>query len=235
MFVFVIWMSYFDNNLNYHVDNKNSFCILRNSIIKNFPYFFVFIKTSFFPIKNKSLLKSKHEIFMKQNNMSREKVVYVLLLEQNKYYIGITNNFCNRLQQHCDGKGATWTNKYKVVDVIKVNPESEGNEDQIVIQSMIKYGTDNVRGGKYCQLVFDDLTRSMIDRDIRQKESACFHCGDKGHFVMQCPTKVNKKVEPVVNNKMIKNQFCTRCKRNNHNKTNCFAKKTIDGKIITKK
>ena len=41
--------------------------------------------------------------------------IYVLLLEENKYYIGKSNNIDNRLESHFNGNGSAWTKKYKPI------------------------------------------------------------------------------------------------------------------------
>lgn len=92
--------------------------------------------------------------------------VYLLELENNKYYVGITNNFERRLNEHKNGNGSIQTKKHKFVRVIKVLkciklldiainqngkiiPSIFIIENIITLFAMGKYGIENVQGGKY--------------------------------------------------------------------------------------
>tara|TARA_B100001248_G_C27246977_1_gene391981 strand:+ start:179 stop:505 length:327 start_codon:yes stop_codon:yes gene_type:complete len=44
---------------------------------------------------------------------------YILLLEGDKIYVGITNNIDKRMQQHWDGYGSKWCKKYKPIKILK--------------------------------------------------------------------------------------------------------------------
>jgi len=44
--------------------------------------------------------------------------VYVLELEEGKYYVGKTKHSDVRIGQHFDGDGSVWAQKYKPVKVI---------------------------------------------------------------------------------------------------------------------
>ena len=79
-------------------------------------------------------------------------ILYVLNLEQNKKYVGMTNNLNIRLSQHYDGSGAKWTRLYKPISVERIiYPATENDiENKITLELMQMYGKDNVRGGSYC-------------------------------------------------------------------------------------
>ena len=80
-------------------------------------------------------------------------IIYVLLLEEDKYYIGITLNLNQRIAQHFSSEGSIWTKKYKPIKIIEViyNNIDELTENQITIKYMLNYGWANVRGGSYCK------------------------------------------------------------------------------------
>ena len=44
--------------------------------------------------------------------------VYVLKLEKNKYYVGKSKCVIDRVIEHKEGKGAAWTKRFKVIDII---------------------------------------------------------------------------------------------------------------------
>lgn len=84
--------------------------------------------------------------------------VYVLALEHNKYYVGISLDPQKRFQQHISGgkDSASFCKKHPpkaIVEVIETNTkkmiEACKLEDQITVKYMHKYGTTNVRGGRF--------------------------------------------------------------------------------------
>jgi len=82
-------------------------------------------------------------------------ILYILLLENNKYYIGITLNLNQRLAQHFTGEGSQFTKKYKPLEVHKIiynNDINESYENKITLEYMHKYGYENCRGGSWCSL-----------------------------------------------------------------------------------
>ena len=86
--------------------------------------------------------------------------IYVLKLEDNKYYVGQSTDTENRLKYHLKGKlGSEWTKKYKPleeIEKIETNftevTEAMFLENSITIHYMKKFGWKNVRGGDYCTL-----------------------------------------------------------------------------------
>jgi len=81
-------------------------------------------------------------------------IIYILKLEFEKYYIGITLNLNLRLAQHFAGEGSQWTKKYKPIDLIEcfyIDCDEE-KENKITIDYIKRYGFENVRGGRYCKV-----------------------------------------------------------------------------------
>ncbi len=81
-------------------------------------------------------------------------IIYILELENKKFYVGKTKDIKNRLKQHINGKGSVWTKKNKVIKVLKTyeyyvknEREEEEKENQITIQMMNEKGWNSVRGG----------------------------------------------------------------------------------------
>ncbi len=82
--------------------------------------------------------------------------LYVLKLENNKYYIGITSKTPEyRFRQHVNGfAGAAWTKIHKPLSIhftknlgIVEKSRAEAYENKVVRKYLNKYGIDNVRGG----------------------------------------------------------------------------------------
>lgn len=86
--------------------------------------------------------------------------IYVLLLEDNKYYIGQSINPETRIKAHLKGKlGSQWTKKHKplkLVEVIKTNftkvEDALVHENLTTMAYMKRFGWRNVRGGDFCTL-----------------------------------------------------------------------------------
>jgi len=77
--------------------------------------------------------------------------VYILELENNKYYVGYTENFDSRMISHFGGNGSKWTKLHKPITVMEVSRGSKNDEDRKTIEMMVRYGYENVRGGRYCK------------------------------------------------------------------------------------
>ncbi|CAN0481502.1 unnamed protein product, partial [Ectocarpus sp. 12 AP-2014] len=78
-------------------------------------------------------------------------VVYSLNLEGGRKYVGKTNNFQARMNQHFSGNGAKWTQQNKPVSInhtqVCRSNETAKAAESIVYRNMSKYhGKDNVRG-----------------------------------------------------------------------------------------
>lgn len=79
--------------------------------------------------------------------------LYVLELENNKWYVGITRSINHRLGSHRYGRGALWTRKYPmrtVFSVIEVDDkDAKRMERETVLSMMNTHGLNSVRGGGY--------------------------------------------------------------------------------------
>lgn len=137
--------------------------------------------------------------------------IYILKLEQNKYYIGRSDKPKERIQSHIDGEGSEWTKTYKpiatkiedieVVDILLKPCEnsviikncSKYDENKFVIMYMNEYRINNVRGGMYSQMELTDIDRHYIERSIRNANDKCFICNG-GHFAKKCQKRLQEPV-----------------------------------------
>lgn len=102
--------------------------------------------------------------------------IYVLGLENDKWYVGRTQYICTRLRDHFIGEGAKWTKKYNPVFVHMVrtfNSDFTMNkvnqiENLFTLFFMKEYGWRNVRGGKYCQLKLPSKYIKNVNYKIKQ-------------------------------------------------------------------
>ena len=118
--------------------------------------------------------------------------IYVLKLEQGKYYIGKTNNIKRRYMEHLQGSGASWTAKYKPMRLEKLLPSTNPfDEDKYTKQYMTIFGINNVRGGTYVTDYLPPEQIALLKREIWAAIGACVRCGRKGHFYETCYTKTD--------------------------------------------
>lgn len=116
--------------------------------------------------------------------------IYVLKLQGNKYYVGKSQDVIGRYQQHMNGQGSAWTKKYKPMSLHECKSDmSPFEEDKVVKEYMNKYGIENVRGGSYSQVTLDKVQIDALTRELRGGTDACNKCGQKGHFIRDCPNK----------------------------------------------
>ena len=87
--------------------------------------------------------------------------LYVLKLEDECWYVGISKDPVYRISQHCEGTGSAWCKKHKplggdenqyIVDLGNLNVrESEVTEHEVTEVLQKEFGLNKVRGG-YCIL-----------------------------------------------------------------------------------
>jgi hypothetical protein len=171
--------------------------------------------------------------------------IYVLKLTHNKWYVGKSDIIDQRLLQHSTGAGSEWTKRYVPISIANIYPStSPYDEDKYTKELMGQYGIDNVRGGSYCQVELDGLTRHFLQREIRGATDKCFRCGSSEHFVSHCPkasmhckrcgrdshVKENCRAISDVNGQLI--PTCTRCGRDGHYQHQCYARRDLHGKYL---
>jgi len=114
-------------------------------------------------------------------------VVYLLRLEQGKYYVGRTDNMENRWRAHKTGKGSLWTKKYRPLEILNTyQSKNPFEEDKYTKECMALYGIDNVRGGSYVRDILDLDAKRLIQKEIWAAKDCCVRCGRNSHFVKEC-------------------------------------------------
>lgn len=117
-------------------------------------------------------------------------IIYILELENNKYYVGRTSNLQKRLSQHFSGSGGSrWTKLHKPIKLLKSRDNCNSfDEDKYTLMFIDKYGVDNVRGGSFSQITLPKETKKFIKKLIDNANDKCFICGGN-HFANRCINK----------------------------------------------
>jgi hypothetical protein len=118
--------------------------------------------------------------------------IYILKLEEEKYYIGKTNNPIFRLNEHFNSNASSWTKKYKPLEIVEIISDCDDyDEDKYTKIYMDKYGIDNVRGASYTSINLDKNTKKLLLKSSYNTNNKCFKCGSIEHFYKECPEKNN--------------------------------------------
>jgi len=158
--------------------------------------------------------------------------IYILKLQDNKYYVGKTDNFEKRYQEHLNGSASSWTKKYKPISVEQIfQNASPYDEDKYTIEYMSKYGINNVRGGVYITEALDSNEIYNINKLIWGATDCCTQCGRKGHFVKNC------KFAKDVNGLEIYEKVwtCDNCNKKYDDKSDCTTHEKICKTKLNKK
>ena len=129
--------------------------------------------------------------------------IYILRLEQDKYYIGKSEcktrkGVENRINHHFNQteKASAWCRKYKPVEIIEIKENQiVEDEDKWTKVYMRKYGIENVRGGKYVRVKLPQRDILALNAEIDTNEGRCYKCKETGHIGQYCPRKKKEIVE----------------------------------------
>lgn len=181
--------------------------------------------------------------------------IYILELEQNKYYVGKTNNINQRMNEHLDGQGSEWTKMYKFKQVYEIHENCDSfDEDKFTIKMMGKFGIENVRGGSFCKIHLSEPDKITIQNMLNGATNKCYLCGNNNHFAKDCPTKNNNtnylsglynSVSTFFSNLITSSNKldysyevddadnkCYRCGKPGHWANECYAKTDINGNVL---
>jgi ssDNA-binding Zn-finger/Zn-ribbon topoisomerase 1/predicted GIY-YIG superfamily endonuclease len=97
----------------------------------------------------------------KEGDKKRSKpYVYVLKLENNKWWVGRTSNLSKGIAIHEEGQGSSWTRENKVLSTEEVI--EDGDLIKITLKYMKKYGWQNIRG-----TCFNDSYYVYIPKELK--------------------------------------------------------------------
>ena len=107
--------------------------------------------------------------------LKRNYTVYVLKLQEEKYYVGVTYNPEKRIKTHGKKKGSKWTHIYKPVETVYQQEigemdyyDAEYFENYYTYLAIQKYGWENVRGGAFVQVEMNGAVKNGQMRRLKE-------------------------------------------------------------------
>ena len=101
-------------------------------------------------------------------------MIYSILLQNNKYYVGFTKNETGfRFQQHIstvNERTPMWIQLYRPIRVLEFRVGNRKDEDMLTLEYMKEYGIQNVRGGSYCSLELNVLHITSLCEQVTFKK-----------------------------------------------------------------
>jgi hypothetical protein len=113
-------------------------------------------------------------------------IIYHLLLDDGKHYVGRCGNIIKRYAQHCSGNGSAWTRKYKPIKMCGVRVRGKEYEHILTILLMAKFGIENVRGCAFTQIILPQMEVDAVNKIIASVNDECYICGSTTHFASDC-------------------------------------------------
>lgn len=154
--------------------------------------------------------------------------IYILQLEQDKYYIGKTTTPSFRIDKHFNSNGSSWTKKYKPISVIEIIPNCDDyDEDKYTIKYMTQFGVINVRGGSFCELKLSEENIHTLRQMINGTTDKCFICGKDDHFMNDCKTVLTKKEKTQTTVNLNEKCDCVTSFFSPHRRGKCLLNKVI--------
>jgi len=126
--------------------------------------------------------------------------IYVLQLQNDKYYVGKTINPHFRIETHFTNNGSEWTKLYKPIKLVELVPNCDHyDEDKYTYKYMDMFGIDNVRGGSYSTPVLDNCTINHLVKISNSVNNRCYTCGQYGHYANKCRYSRDSSNSSIIN------------------------------------
>jgi len=133
--------------------------------------------------------RSKTTTSTKPTKKTTESGVYVLQLNDNKYYVGQSDDIPRRIWSHENFNGSGWTKRHKFQKRIQnlTKPQSTFWELWETLEQMKDKGIENVRGSMFTNPnVIPQQDKIMAAQLYCEIYNLCRKCGRQGHFITSC-------------------------------------------------
>jgi hypothetical protein len=128
--------------------------------------------------------------------------IHLVRLTGGKYYVGrSTRSAPEYLLKHLNGRINEWTIDNPPLQVISSIPSTDYSDlDLYVLEYMLLYGMDNVRGGSYTNTHMEYLDYNFIRSELWKGDNLCGRCGREDHEDVDCNELTNVDGEEIVDN-----------------------------------
>ena len=121
----------------------------------------------------------------------RQPGIYVLGLQNGKYYVGKSiMNVTARVQEHFLTGGSAWTKlhqpKEQLIPILNASDDLESSERAETLERMWMHGIDNVRGWQYTTTKLNEYNYESIFREMCERKDLCRKCGRQNHMASSC-------------------------------------------------
>jgi predicted GIY-YIG superfamily endonuclease len=193
-------------------------------------------------IRERSLQERERKISKSDQKKSEDTTlsIYVLKCEKGKYYVGKTRGeVTSRFRQHLtQDRGSSWTLRFQPERILAIYPDSEDSDENKVTKEWMKLkGIENVRGGLYTSIEINEDVVEQLKSEFRSDYDECFVCGGTDHFAGSCNVS-RPPTSPVIIQREDGNVVhvtCTRCGRDSHDFSHCYAKTDYRGRPLLKR
>ena len=154
--------------------------------------------------------------------------VYVLKLENGKYFIGYCKTLKN-IREQLESKGLSWIKENPYVKILKVyNNCDKFDVDKYTKKYMDVYGIENVRGGSYYESELSSEIQFQINEELRINDKDVYKElelkeDEEDDGIEDSFDKIEKEFE-IINK-------CSRCGSNDHYSYQCYVE-FVDDNVI---
>ena len=115
---------------------------------------------------------------MTKENKNKFVLTYILKLEDECWYVGISTVLNDRMRKHFTGRGANWTKLHKPIEIHRVFIGDR--EKELTLKMKSKYGSDKVRGDVWLDIEDSEKvcpsTKDEPDPQLSYEEVADLFC-----------------------------------------------------------
>lgn len=114
--------------------------------------------------------------------------VYVLKLQNGRYYVGKSKNIPRRIEQHRQGQGSSFVDG----DFKRIEPQTPASDDwesweraeTLLLMSI--HGVSQVRGWMFTTVELSEQQQQQAFSQMCERFDLCRKCGVAGHFFDRC-------------------------------------------------
>ena len=147
-------------------------------------------------------------------NRKKVKGIYTLKLQDNKYYVGKSDDIDRRVWIHTHECGSVWTKKHNVIEKVPNITDDKGNFAELIetLECMKLYGINNVRGSMFTRVYLSESDKIKAAELYCEMYDLCRKCGSGNHFITYCKNdKMESWVQKFGGNLIDSNRKCYKC------------------------